>query len=341
MSTPVWLFGASGMLGGESLRLLESHPQLRLAAAVSREAGAPLRRLHPHVRAAGTTVSPAEAVDGVQAQLERQEAAVALLALPHGESAALVGQLQAQLGEDFDELLVVDLAADFRLQPAGKDPSFAYGLVEWNRERIARARRVAAPGCFATALQLAVLPAARAGILDAGKPWILHAITGSSGSGATPSAITHHPHRHDNLWAYGLQGHRHEAELARALEGLGQRPPIHFLPHSGPFARGIHLTAALPLAQPLTSAEATRVFAAAYAGAPFVEVLEEGVPDLRRVVGGNRAALAASARGGVLTVLCTLDNLLKGGAGQALQCLNLMLGFPEPSGLPEAGLGVC
>lgn len=112
------------------------------------------------------------------------------------------------------------------------------------------------------------------------------------------------------------------------------------MPHSGPFARGIHLTACLPLARQIEREEARALYARAYADEPFVQVLAEGVPDLRRVVGSNSAALALGVRGSVLQVLCTLDNLVKGGAGQALQCLNLMLGFPETWGLSRSGLGV-
>jgi N-acetyl-gamma-glutamyl-phosphate reductase len=165
-------------------------------------------------------------------------------------------------------------------------------------------------------------------------------VTGSSGSGAEPTPGTHHPHRHGNLWAYALDGHRHEAELEQALEPLGLAPPLHFLPHSGPFARGIHLTAALPLARAVSDAEARGVYEKAYAGEPFVGLTPGRAPDLRSVAGSNRALLLTRVRGEVLTVLCTLDNLVKGGAGQALQALNRMLGFDEALGLPRAGLGV-
>jgi N-acetyl-gamma-glutamyl-phosphate reductase len=166
-------------------------------------------------------------------------------------------------------------------------------------------------------------------------------VTGSSGSGNEPKAGTHHPWRHGNLWAYGLEGHRHEAELAQALERVGVRAPLHFVPHSGPFARGIHLTACLPLERRLSGEEAQAIYAEAYAEEPFVQVLDEAVPDLRRVSGSNSVALRPFVRGEALHVLCTLDNVVKGGAGQALQCLNLMLGLPETWGLPRSGLGVC
>jgi N-acetyl-gamma-glutamyl-phosphate reductase len=189
-------------------------------------------------------------------------------------------------------------------------------------------------------MQLAVVPAARAGALDRARPWILFGVTGSSGSGNAPKLGTHHPFRDGNLWVYSLGGHRHEAELAQALAPSGPIPTIQFNAASGPFVRGIHMSAWLPLARGLDASAARAIYADAYANEPFVEVLAEGVPDLRRVVGSNRASLAVSVRGGVLTVLLTLDNLVKGGAGQGLQCLNRMLGFPESWGLPRAGLGV-
>ena len=314
-TVPVFLFGARGMLAGEFLRLMESHPALELA---------------------------------------RGQRAAVVLALPHGESARTLRGLESELGAAAEGFVLVDLAADFRLRdperyrqaygqahPAPEELArFAYGLPELFRSELAGASRVAVPGCFATALQLAVVPAAEANLLDASRPWILNGITGSSGSGNEPKPGTHHPHRHDNLWAYSLGGHRHEAELEQALARLDLVPPLDFIACSGPFARGIHLTASLPLARAVAADEARALYRERYAGEPFVEVLADGTPDLRSVVGSNRAALATHVRGSTLHVFATLDNLVKGGAGQALQCLNLALGFPETLGLPRSGLGV-
>jgi N-acetyl-gamma-glutamyl-phosphate reductase common form len=346
---PLFVWGATGMLGGELLRLLEQHPAF-VPTAVSRKANA-LGETQPHVRSAVALASVDEAEAALAAALERGPAAIAL-SLPHGESGELFARLRKQLGAKLDELVLVDLAADFRLadpelyratyghaHPCPAElASFAYGLPEFHRARIARSRRAAAAGCFATAMQLSVVPAARAGILDASAPWILCGVTGSSGSGAEPKPGTHHPYRHANLWAYSLDGHRHEAELAQALRPASAK--LHFVAHSGPFARGIHLTCALPLAQRLSTSDARALYARCFADEPFVEVVESGVPDVRRVAGSNRAALGVHVRGDVLTVLCAIDNLVKGGAGQALQCLNLMFGFPETWGLPRSGLGV-
>lgn len=350
-AVPLFVFGATGMLGGELLRLLEQHPAFA-PTAVSRKA-ASLSESQPHVRAAVAPASLEQAEQALARALERGPAAAAL-ALPHGESGELVKRLRGLLGGRFEELVIVDLAADFRLADpelyratyghahpcADELAGFAYGLPEFHRARIAGSRRAAAAGCFATAMQLAVVPAARAGVLDPDAPWVLHGITGSSGSGVEPKPGTHHPYRHGNLWAYSLSGHRHEAELAQALPVAAR---IHFVAHSGPLARGIHLTCALPLARRLSTSEARAIYAQAFAGEPFVEVVPPeagGVPDIRRVAGSNRVALGVDVRGDVLTVLATLDNLVKGGAGQALQCLNLMFGFPETWGLPRSGLGV-
>ena len=376
-TVPVFLFGARGMLGGELARLLEHHPVLELAASVSR---APTETGHRQLAGERTTVAAATAIGQLREALDSAEAAgsppgsasgpraVLVLALPHGESARTWKAVRAELGAAAERLAVVDLAADFRLRdpevyarvygaahPAPEElGQFVYGLPELDREGLRAAlaagpARIAAPGCFATALQLAAVPAAAAGLARTERdapPWVLHGITGSSGAGVEPKATTHHPHRHGNLWAYGLDGHRHEAELAQALAAHVPAidptsvPPLAFLPHSGPFARGIHLTAALPVAPGVDAAAARRAYRDFYAGSPFVEVLEEGVPDLRMVVGSNRVALAVNVRGPVLQVLLTLDNLIKGGSGQGLQCLNLALGLDETVGLPRYGLGV-
>jgi len=353
-TTPTWIFGAKGVLAGELLRLLDLHPTLRLRGAVSRSEQS-VESAHPHTRTDASTCSADEARAAIASAIEAGEKPAVFLALPHGESCAAWTALQTELGERAKQVYVVDLAADFRLRdpalyakayghahPAPKElEHFVYGLVEFHRDAVSKAMRVAAPGCFATALQLACVPAARAKLLDPSKPWVLSGITGSSGSGAEPKASTHHPWRHGNLWAYSLGGHRHEAELEQALAACGVVAPIHFIAHSGPFARGIHLTCALPLARKVTTAEALSHYAEAFEGSPFVEVLANRVPDLRSIAGSNRATLGVDVRGDVLTVLCTLDNMVKGGAGQALQCMNLMLGLPETAGLPRAGLGVC
>jgi LysW-gamma-L-alpha-aminoadipyl-6-phosphate/LysW-L-glutamyl-5-phosphate reductase len=352
-SIPLVLFGAGGLLAGELLRLVDAHPALHLAAAATREGGS-LEATQPHLADVVTALPIAAAFERCVDFAARGPLAIAF-GLSHGESAAMWKELRAALGGNANNAVVVDLGADYRLEdPAeyarvygaphadvGELPNFAYGLPELNRAAIRASKRAAAAGCFATAMQLSTAPAYAAKLADPAHTLVLSGVTGSSGSGVKPAANTHHPHRAANLWAYSLQGHRHEAELAQTLRRVtGSSPAIHFVPHSGPFVRGIHLTAFVPLAQPIDSADALAIYRARYEGEPFVTVLEHGTPDLRRIAGSNRVCLGLETRGDVLTICLTLDNVVKGGAGQALQCLNLMLGLNETAGLPRVGLGV-
>ncbi len=352
---PTWIVGAGGMLAGELARLLDDHPTLCLEGVVSRTPGVPLGDLHGHLASSLVTVDNEQGLGAMVAALEREDGRLALfMALPHGHSAAVWAHLREGLGAAAERALVVDLSADYRLaSPAahraayGADApdavereAFCYGLPELWPGPVREARRTAAAGCFATALQLAAVPAAAAGLLEVDTPWVFHGVTGSSGSGVTPRPGTHHPHRHGNLFAYGLDGHRHEAELSQALAALSLAPPIRFVPHSGPFARGIHMTAVLPLAGGTTVEEARAAYTERFADAPFVEVLDEGVPELRKVCGSNRASLALAVRERSLLVLVALDNMIKGGAGQGLQCMNLMAGLEEHAGLARSGAGV-
>lgn len=352
-SIPIVLFGGSGMLGGEFVRLLESHPSLHLAVAATREGGS-LADSQPHCIDIAPAV-PFDVAESTLSDLATRGPVAAVYALPHGESAKRWRSLRQTLaGSALGNVRVVDLAADYRLRDldeyarvyghAHPDPEgleqFVYGLPELTEAIDVKARCVAAAGCFATAMQLATVPAASGGILDASRPVVLSGITGSSGSGNTPAPNTHHPFRAGNLWAYSAKGHRHEAELAQALRAHGVAPEIQFVAHSGPFVRGIHLTAFLPLSAGVDLAAAQAVYERTFRGRPFVEVLAGKLPDLRRVVGGNRACLGISLRGSLLTVCVAIDNIVKGGAGQGLQCLNRMFGLPENLGLPRMGLGV-
>lgn len=350
MTTPLYIHGASGLLAGELMRLIEAHPEFTLSGAITRGSSGTVCDLHPHLTHAAPLLSKEEAVEALQVSLSQGPCAL-ILGLPHGESAAAWLTFEDALGDAAKELMVVDLSADFRLadplkyaEVYGKEhpapgllDEWAYGLVEHNKDAIAGAKRVAAPGCFATAMQLACVPAAAAGLVTNDSPWLCNAVTGSSGSGVSATAGTHHPHRHGNFKGYARTGHRHEAELLQACPGA----TVQLMPHSGPFARGIHLTASMPLAEGATSADACATYANAYEGCDFVSFHAENVPELRAVVGSNRASLGLVERDGWLHVTCCIDNILKGGAGQALQALNLMAGFDETAGLPAAGLGVC
>lgn len=339
---PVHLAGARGLLAGEFLRLLEAHPGLKLAAVYARGGEGSLREHHPHLAIDAEMHPMSDLPIGLQQDLSRGPA-VLLLALPHGASREFWQELQAHFSGPPEGLTVVDLSQDFRLDGGDVDgwPDWSYGLPELHPVP-AGAQRIAAPGCFATALQLAIVPAARADVLAPGEAVLANAITGSSGSGAAPQVGTHHPHRDGDLWAYSWQGHRHEAEVLAPRNFPEGAPPLHFLAHSGPFRRGIHVSAVLPLGKAAANMDADalrQVYTQCYADADFVQVLPAGsTPHLRHVVGSNRVDLAVDLRHGAVQVFVALDNTLKGGAGQALQCLNLSLGFAEETALPSAGL---
>ena len=314
----VAVVGAAGYVGGETLRLLHQHPRVATIAAVSRsQPGKRLAEVHPAL---------AHVPDGVF--VERVDAAdVVFFALGHGESTKEVPELLA--GSD---PVVVDLAQDFRL-----DPAWVYALCDPPGLALPGARRIAAPGCFATATQLAVYPL----VGNLAEIPACYAITGSSGSGASPRRTTHHPVRAHNLFAYGLEGHRHEAEIAAQMSRWAGRPSsCVLLPHSGPFVRGIHATVRARVAEPL--ADPLARYREAYAGRPFVRVTD-APPELSAVVGTNFAHVHAVARDGGREVIatCVIDNLVKGAAGQAIQAMNLALGFPETEGLGFPGTYPC
>jgi N-acetyl-gamma-glutamyl-phosphate reductase len=319
------VIGAAGYVGGEALRLLHGHARVASVRAFSRsQAGKRLAELHPSL--AHVTDARFEAASPEDAA---RDADVVLFALGHGESAAVVPAVLA--GSD---ALVVDLAQDFRL-----DPAWIYALCDPPGLPLAGTRRIAAPGCFATATLLALFPAARSGLVE-GVP-ASFAITGSSGAGVTPKLSTHHPVRAHNLFAYALDGHRHEAEIAaQARRWSGPQASCRLLPHSGPFVRGIHATLRARLRAPL--GDPVALYREAYAGRPFVRVLD-APPELSAVVGTNFAHLHAVVRedGRELIVTCVIDNLVKGAAGQALQAMNLALGFGETEGLVFPGIYPC
>lgn len=337
----VAVVGAAGYIGGELLRILLRHPEVTECVAASRsQAGAPIGAAHPALApltdARFSGDGPAEAARGRD---------VVFLSLEHGESGRVAADVLAA-----GPGLVVDLAADFRVPDLGLYqryygphpapdlvPRFAYGLADVAGRALCGARAVAAPGCFATAAALALYPLAR---LPLAAPPALFAVTGSSGSGAQPKAITHHPMRAHNLFAYAVLGHRHEAEtLARWREWSGRDGPgPRLLAHSGPFVRGIYLTLHARLEAPAPEPIAER-YRKAYAGRPFVRVLEQP-PELTHALGTNYALLHPAESGDrrEVQVMVAIDNLVKGGAGQAVQAMNLALGLDETAGLVGGGI---
>jgi len=347
----VSVIGGAGYAAGELLRLLFRHPQVTECIATSRsQAGKPIGDVHPALatlsagRFAGLT--PGEAARGQD---------VVFLTLEHGESSRVMGEVL-----DAGPGLVVDLAADFRVQDlrsyeqhygahpaADLVPRFRYGLADVAGPALRGAAAIAAPGCFATAAELALYPLARAG-LDLTPS--LFGITGSSGAGAQLKPTTHHPTRANNLFAYSVLSHRHEAEILQAWRQWTNRPnaAVRLLAHAGPFVRGIYLTlhAFTPAHQVITGeAKGTNAadwFRAAYAGRPFIRVVD-APPQLTGVVGTNYAFIHAveSPDGGEVQVSVAIDNLVKGAGGQAIQAMNLALGIDECAGLTETAPFPC
>lgn len=338
----VAVLGASGYAGSELCDRIEAHPGLQLAYAMSSREGV-------------DPAKPELPVDRVLEPLDwrRLEGLDAvLLATPHGASAPLAAKALA-LGTR-----VVDLSADFRF-PDGEryaeiygqahpHPELldeaVYGLVEFERDRIASARLVAAPGCYPTSVLLALRPLIEAGLLDLSAPIIADCKSGASGAGKRPSAALHFGAVQDNFRAYSAGEHRHAPEIETHASGVGGPiPRLCFVPHLLPCFRGILSTIYATPRAGATVADARAALEQAYRGEAFVRVFASGQPELSRVVHTNQChmaiasgrAHAGAAPGGSETWVLTsaLDNLLKGAAGQALQALNLMLGFEEAEGL--------
>ena len=345
------VIGAAGYAGGELLRLLLQHPEISAIEATSRsQAGRLWGEVHPGVApltdAAFSDAAPADAA---------ARADVAFLCLEHGGSSALAREVLSA-----GPRLVVDIAADFRIADpelyrtyygAHADPSllpsFVYGLADIVGEELRGARAIAAPGCFATAAQLALFPLAPVGAeLGDALVTALFGITGSSGAGVQPRPTTHHPARANNVFAYSPLGHRHEGEVLQRWRSWTGRPAARtrLMTHSGPFVRGIYLTlhAQAPAGTFTGERAPARLYADAYAGRRFVRLLDVP-PEVTHVAGTNDARIFAigTPDGAEAQVSVAIDNLVKGAAGQAVQAMNLALGFPEDAGLRLAGAFPC
>lgn len=345
---PVYILGGSGYGGGELLRLLSQHPKVGAVRAVSRkQAGEPFWKTHPNLR--GVVQGSFDGEPDWSA-LKGAEHPVVFSAMPHFELAQQLPTLEAAWkGAGLaDKLTLIDLSGDFRVDDAaafehayGKPHpypqglgKFVYGLPEWPRQKLAGAKRIASPGCFATAIQLALLPFA--GIKDLGF-LAVSAATGSSGSGASPGEGTHHPTRAQDYRAYKVLSHQHEAEITRLLDAERTSGySLGFVPHSAPMVRGIFATLQFQ-AQGMDMATVTMRIEAAFKGAPFVRLLGNEPPRVGAVAGSNFCDIGWQVRGGTVAVMTALDNLVKGMAGQAIQGMNLALGFPETEGLLLAG----
>jgi LysW-gamma-L-alpha-aminoadipyl-6-phosphate/LysW-L-glutamyl-5-phosphate reductase len=339
------LIGGSGYGGGEMIRRLLLHPRVELVRVASIDfVGESVAAAHPNLTGRTDLVfedlSPSAAAAGCD---------VVLLGLPHKVTAAKVPEL-LDLGVN-----IVDLSGDFRLRDASayeryygaRHPHpellsrFVYGLPELNRAPIRAAQYVASPGCFATTIELALLPLAKAGLLS-GRVQVA-AVTGSSGSGALPSAATHHPVRAGNLKSYRPLAHQHTPEICETLTAAGARNlELGFVPISAPLSRGIFATAFVDVAAEADESRLAALLDDTYGAEPFVRRPLGRLPEVVAVAGSNFAEVGFAVGepvGGRRTVTCfaALDNLIKGGAGQAIQNLNLMLGLDERLALEDPG----
>jgi N-acetyl-gamma-glutamyl-phosphate reductase common form len=348
VSIPTIVLGGSGYVAGEFLRLIAAHPGLALGGVVSTsQAGEPVAKTFPHL----APTYPETRFVSLDAVIERLNTAprwLLLSAAPHGASAGLVDRLLTAAASAGVELVVVDASADFRFADAA-----AYAAV-YGHPHQAPARlkeftcavpeqleeietpHAAHPGCFATTMLLAVVPLAALGLAD---EFFVSAVTGSTGAGRTPRDTTHHPLRQSNLFAYQALKHRHDPEVRALVKAAtGSDVKLHFVPHSGPFARGIHATVFLHAKERLTASQVNDALREYYRGATFVRVDDEP-PKMKDIAATNYAALHAVVQGDTIVVCSVTDNLLKGAAGGSLQWANRLLGFPEAAGLaaPAAG----
>jgi N-acetyl-gamma-glutamyl-phosphate reductase len=354
---PTLVLGGSGYVAGELLRLLTAHPVFRVAAVLSdSRPGERIAASFGHLASAYPEqrfCSLAEAE-----QLVAREPAVAIFcAAPHGAAAALIdgllthaeaahGAAPARPGR---ATRVVDISADYRYRDAEAyervyrhahgAPARLAAFTCAVPEHLAASptAHVAHPGCFATATLLASVPLLAGGLIE--PELFVTAITGSTGSGRKPVEGTHHPLRHGDLYIYNALAHRHTPEIAacaQAATGVAAR--FAFVPHSGPFARGIHVTLQARLRTPRDSAQVLSALREFYAGAPFVQV-REAAPRIKEVATSNYAQLSAVSDGQSVAVMCTVDNLNKGAAGGAVQWMNRLQGLDETAGLTAPAPG--
>ncbi len=338
----VSIVGASGYVGGELLRLLLRHPQVEIHQVTSeRLAGKPISTSHPHLRGVSDLTYTS------QSQLEACD--VLILALPHGSAAKKIDHYASLAPR------IIDCSADFRLRntadydrwygEAHANPAwlehFVYGLPELNREAISQANYVSGVGCNATATNLALLPLVKAGLLSANDVVISEVKVGSSEGGAQGNDGSHHPERSGVVRSFAPTGHRHTAEVMQAT-GLTN---VHLSITSVELVRGAVATVQCLPSQPVDEKALWRAYRACYRGEPFVRIIRERsgfhrLPEPKLLSGTNLADVGfdIDEQTGRIVSICAIDNLMKGAAGTAVQCLNLMCGYAETTALDMIGL---
>ena len=338
----IGIVGATGYTGAELMRILAEHPQAELCVVTSRaDAGKPVAELYPSLRGR-VNIAYTDPQDGALNDCE-----LVFFATPHGTS---MHQVPALLEAG---CRIIDLSADYRIRDAAVwETAYAephaspallaeavYGLPEWQPGALQDARLVACAGCYPTAVQLGLLPLLKAGVVDP-QSLIADAKSGVSGAGRAAKIGSLFCETADSMHAYGVAGHRHLPEIEQGLSVFsGKAAVLTFVPHLAPMNRGIHATLYAQLSDP--SADLQALFEACYANAPFVDVMPTGShPATRSVRASNTCRLAVHrpGNGNTVVVLSVIDNLVKGASGQAVQCMNLMYGLDETTGLSLTGV---
>jgi len=346
---PAIVLGGTGYVSGELLRLIVGHPNFALAGVMSDSAPGDLAgKSFPHL--AGTLGDLAfKSQADIAALIASEPTSAVFCAAPHGAAAALIDSLLKASEAAGTRPRFVDISADFRFATAAayeavyKHPHGApHRLSQFTcavPEHLKKVDtpHVGHPGCFSTAILLASVPLLASGLTE--PTLFVSGVTGSTGSGRKPVEGTHHPTRHSDLYAYGALGHRHTPEIAAlAKAASGVEAEFAFVPHSGPFARGIHATVQARLKSARDAAAVIHMLREYYAGSPFVRVLDNA-PRVKDIVASNYAHLSAAANGKTVAVMSVVDNLNKGAAGGAVQWMNRLFALPETAGLtaPAAG----
>ncbi|MBS1607629.1 MAG: N-acetyl-gamma-glutamyl-phosphate reductase [Bacteroidetes bacterium] len=323
-SIKVGIIGGAGYTGGELIRLLINHPHASISFIHSRSnAGKPVHSVHQDLLGETDIKFTNELDNGID---------VLFLSLGHGESRKFLSENKIA-----DKIKIIDLANDFRLNTHSEigNRKFVYGLPELNREEIKSADNVANPGCFATSIQLGLLPLAKAGLL---KDIYTTGITGSTGAGQSLSQTSHFSWRANNIQAYKTLTHQHLGEIGQSLVQLQQKGKIdlNFVPWRGDFTRGIFISSQIDCSWKLE--KLVDLFEEFYTGHPFTHLSQEAI-FLKQVVNTNKCAIQLEKVGSKLVIHSTLDNLLKGASGQAVQNMNLLFGIDECAGLKLKATG--
>ncbi len=314
----VAIAGGTGYTGGELFRILLNHPNVEIVAATTTSSeGTPVTSVHRDL------IGETDLCFGK----ELNDPDVIFLCLGHGISRQFVDTHEIK-----PECRIIDLGNDFRLDGDYAGRHFVYGLCESARDAVRSAHDVANPGCFATAIQLATLPLAAAGLIN--DEIHVTAITGSTGAGKKPGETTHFSYRSDNISIYKLFTHQHLAEIKQNLSRVGgpEGQVVNFVPLRGDFARGIFASVYTRAVEGMSEADYRKVFEDYYAESPFVFHSNEGI-SMKEVVNTNKGLVHVELHDGYVHIASCIDNLVKGAAGQAVQNMNLMFGLPEDSGL--------